>query len=179
MLSDEALYQKLVDGDIVAFDLLYQRYERPLFGFILRQLGDRSEAEDVFHEAFIAVLQERRRASELTGFKGWIFQVARNLCHNRTRSRHRAARALATEARSSSSEVHPEDIIESREAPAAVARAVEKLPETLSQLYDLRASGLSYQEIAEVLSLPLGTVKSRMHEMITRLKEEIASWNAT
>lgn len=176
MPSDEELYRNLVGGDAAAFEDLYRRYEGCLFGFILRQLGDRSEAEDVFHEAFMAVLRERRR--ELTSFKAWIFEVARNLCHNRVRSRKRAARAFETEARSPASNPHPESIIASREAPAALERAVQKLPEPLAQLYDLRASGLSYDEIAAVLGVPLGTVKSRMHEMVVRLREEIAPWTA-
>jgi RNA polymerase sigma-70 factor (ECF subfamily) len=179
MLSDEALYRNLVGGDITAFDELYRRYERCLFGFVLRQLGDRSEAEDIFHEAFMAVLREKRSSRELRSFKAWTFEVARNLCLNRVRSRKRAARALETEARVPPSQPHPESIIAAREAPAALSRAVEKLPETLAQLYDLRTSGLSYDEIAEVLDVPLGTVKSRMHEMVGRLREEIAPWTAT
>ncbi len=181
MLSDEALYRNLVGGDIAAFDELYRRYERCLFGFVLRQLGDRSEAEDVFHEAFMAVLKERR-ARELGSFKAWIFEVARNLCYNRTRSRRRAARAFETEARSPPSQPHPESIALEREAPAALRRAVAKLRAVeppLAQLYDLRTSGLSYDEIAEVLGVPLGTVKSRMHEMVGRLREEMAPWTAT
>jgi RNA polymerase sigma-70 factor (ECF subfamily) len=179
MLSDEALYQDLVGGDMAAFEVLYRRYERCLFGFIVRQLGNRSEAEDVFHEAFMSVLESRRQQRELRSFKAWIFEVARNLCLNRVRSRKRAERAFETEARSPASEPHPESILAAREAPAALERAVKKLPEALGQLYDLRAAGLSYDEIAEVLRVPLGTVKSRMHEMVSRLREEIAPWNAT
>jgi len=178
MLSDEALYRDLVGGNIAAFDQLYRRYEGCLFGFILRQLGDRGEAEDVFHEAFMAVLRERRTQRELVSFKAWIFEVARNLCKNRQRSQRRAARAFETEARTPALQSHPEAIALSREAPAALQRAVAKLPEALAQLYDLRTSGLSYDEIAHVLDVPLGTVKSRMHEMVGRLREEIAPWTA-
>jgi len=179
MISDEALYRSLVEGDALAFDALYRRYERCLFGFILRQLGDRHEAEDVFHEAFIAVLKERRSARELVSFKAWIFEVARHLCLNRARSRTRAARALETEARSPRFEANAEESLAAREAPLALERAVRKLPEALAQLYDLRASGLSYDEIAEVLRIPLGTVKSRMHEMVAKLREEMTPWTAT
>ena len=175
MISDEALYQNLVGGDLAAFDVLYRRYEGCLFGFILRQLGDRTEAEDVFHEAFMAVLKERR---SVTCFKAWIFEVARNLCYNRARSRKRAERAMASEARTPKSEPGPESLLAAREAPRALERAVAKLPEALAQLYDLRTSGLSYDEMAEVLHVPVGTVKSRMHEMITRLREEMTPWTA-
>jgi RNA polymerase sigma-70 factor (ECF subfamily) len=179
MLSDEALYRNLVTGDVTAFDELYRRYERCLFGFVLRQLGDRAEAEDIFHEAFMAVLRERRSSRELQSFKAWIFEVARNLCLNRVRSRKRAARAFETETRTPASQPHPESIVSARQGPAALQRAVEKLPEPLAQLYDLRTSGLSYDEIASVLDVPLGTVKSRMHEMVNRLREEMTPWTVT
>jgi RNA polymerase sigma-70 factor (ECF subfamily) len=179
MVSDEALYQDLVRGDLAAFDVLYRRYEGCLFGFILRQLGDRAEAEDVFHEAFMSVLRERRARPELASFKAWIFEVARNLCLNRVRSRKRAERAFEAEATAPPSQPHPESLLAAREAPLALMRAVRKLPEPLAQLYDLRTSGLSYDEIASVLGIPLGTVKSRMHEMVTRLRQEISPWTAS
>jgi len=174
--TDEALYVALLDGDVSAFDELYRRYERPLFGFIVRQLGDRGEAEDVFHEAFMATLQHSRQTRELASFRGWIFQVARNLCLNRLRSRKRAAVALDTEARSAARVPPADHRLSASEAPAALARAVVALPEPLARLYELRASGLSYDEIARVLGVPLGTVKSRMHELVAWLRKEIRPW---
>jgi len=176
--SDETLYLDLVAGDMAAFDELYRRYERSLFGHVLRQLGDRRDAEEVFHEAFMAVLAERRSGRQLTSFRAWIFQVARNLCRNRLRSRGRAGRALETQARSGEPGPDAEQLLGQREIPAALARAVDRLPEPLAQLYRLRASGLSYEEIAAAQDVPLGTVKSRMHEMIARLRKELQPWIA-
>lgn len=176
--TDEALYEALVEGDLAAFDELYRRYERPLFGFIVRQLGDRSEAEDVFHEAFMATLHERQLKLSLSSFRAWIFQVARNLCHNRIRSRKRAASALAAEARSVEPLAQPEPPLQTSEAPVELERAVATLPEPLARVYELRIAGLSYDEIARTLALPLGTVKSRMHELVARLRKEIRPWTA-
>jgi RNA polymerase sigma-70 factor (ECF subfamily) len=179
MLSDEALYRRLVRGDLDAFDELYRRYETCLFGFIIHRLGDRVEAEDVFHEAFLSVLRDRGQP-EMKSFKAWIFQVARHLCANRLRSRRRADRALSTESRTPpEASVHPENLLAAREAPEALRRAVGKLPEPLARLYELRASGLSYEEIADALEVPIGTVKSRMHEMVSRLRKEVEPWTAT
>ncbi len=179
MLSDEALYRRLVGGDLDAFDDLYRRYEASLFGFILHRLGDRVEAEDVFHEAFLSVLRERGQG-EVRSFRAWIFQVARHLCANRLRARRRADRALLTESRTPpEASLHPENLLAAREAPDALRRALGKLPEPLARLYELRASGLSYEEIADVLEVPLGTVKSRMHEMVNRLRKEVEPWTAT
>lgn len=178
MPTDETLYLRIVAGDMAAFDELFRRYERPLFGYVLRLLGDRSEAEEVCHEAFMAVLRKRRASRELVSFRGWIFQVARNLSSNRLRSRARAARALHTEAQSSEPSVDAEQVLSQQEIPPALERAVGRLPEPLAELYRLRASGLSYDEIADTLDVPLGTVKSRMHEMIVRLRKEMQPWIA-
>lgn len=177
--TDEALYLDLVAGDMTAFDELFRRYERRLFGHILRQLGDHAEAEEVFHEAFMAVLKERSSERQLASFRAWIFQVARNLSSHRLRSRERGARALQTEARSIAASLDAEELLTLHEIPVALERAVERLPDGLAQLYRLRAAGLSYDEIAATLGVPLGTVKSRMHEMIARLRKEMQPWIAS
>jgi DNA-directed RNA polymerase specialized sigma24 family protein len=95
MISDEALHERLLRGDLGAFDALYERHERPLFGFILHHLTDRHEAEDVLHDAFLAVLREREADRAVSCFRAWIYQIARNLRLNRQRSNRRAARFAA------------------------------------------------------------------------------------
>lgn len=174
MASDEALFERLLQGDIGAFDELYERHERHLFGFILRHVGDRYEAEDVLHEAFMAVLRERDRGRSATSFRAWLFQVARNLCLNRQRTRRRAARAFESVARAPSEPAeHPERALVEHQAAESLERAISRLPTALAELYQLRAGGMSYDELAEVLAIPVGTVKSRMHRMVSLLREEM------
>jgi len=174
MDSDEALFERLCDGDMAAFDRLYERLERPLFGFIRARLGDAHEAEDVLQEAFVAVLRERDRRTEVRSVRAWLFQVAQNLCLNRVRSRARAGHALDEIRRAPpASEPPPEQALEHDERARLLAHAVEKLPAALAELYHLRASGMSYEELAEVTGVPTGTVKSRMHELVKRLREEM------
>lgn len=176
--SDESLYRALVDGDLSAFDVLYERYERPLFGFLRRQLDDAAEAEDVLHEAFLAVLREREKGRTARSFKAWLFEVARHLCLNRVRTRKRSANAtdgVAQVVELSAPALQPEEVLAHRQTAEALKVAVTKLPPTLSELYHLRAGGLSYEELAEVLGIPIGTVKSRLHELVQRLKQEVAS----
>ena len=162
---------------MTAFDELYRRYERRLFGFILAQLGNRAEAEEVFHDAFLAVLREPRQ-KEVRNFRAWVFQVARNLCLNRVRSQKRALRALTLEARDDVAPSHPESIAVAKEAPEMLQRAVATLPAPLAQIYELRTAGHSYEQMAGILGVPLGTVKSRMNEMVARLKKEMLPWTA-
>jgi RNA polymerase sigma-70 factor (ECF subfamily) len=178
MPSDEALYVQLVGGDMAAFDELYRRYKRRLFAYIVRQVGDRSEAEDVYHEAFMAVLRERRSGRELSSFKAWIFQVALNLCRNRQRARDRHRRAVDKESGVLASSPPAEQVFAEREDPLALERAAMQLPESMAELYRLRTAGLNYDEIAEALDIPLGTVKSRMKAMLGRLREEMDKCSA-
>jgi RNA polymerase sigma factor (sigma-70 family) len=176
MVSDEALFEQLVRGDLAAFDALYARHERPLYGFVVGHVGDRQEAEDVIHDAFLTVLREGRRGGAPDCFRAWLYQVARNLCLNRLRSRQRAARALENVAREPAAidAAFPAHVLADRQAAAALRGAVERLPGSLAEMFRLRSSGLSYEELAQVLELPLGTVKSRIHEMVSRLREEMS-----
>jgi RNA polymerase sigma-70 factor (ECF subfamily) len=171
MLSDEALHEKLLRGDLGAFDPLYERHARPLFAFIRKHLADAHEAEDVLHETFMTLLRHRDRDAAAS-LRAWLFTVARNLCLNRLRSRRRGARAL--DAIPAPDAVTPPDLaVEQRQSAERLRRAVERLPAHLAELYTLRANGMSYEELAEVLSVPVGTVKSRMHEVVARLREEV------
>ena len=177
--SDEALYERMVAGETRAFDRLYERYERRLFGFVLRQLdGDRAEAEDVFHEAFLGMLRSRSVDFERGSFRAWLFQIARNLCLNRARSRIRGERAVDALPLPVATEPPPDDSLSQHQATVALDRAVKKLPLALAEVYELRVTGLSYEEMSQVLQAPLGTVKSRMHEAVHRLKKEMEPWTA-
>lgn len=174
MISDEVLYARLLRGDLSAFDELYQRYERPLFGFVLRHLDDRQEAEDALHDVFLTVLRDRR-TDRLGSVRAWLFEVARNQCLNKLRGRRRATRALERVANEPpfATAPPPELPLEASEMTEALREAVGRLPAPLAKLYELRTQGLSYEELASALSLPIGTVKSRMHEMVARLREEM------
>jgi RNA polymerase sigma-70 factor (ECF subfamily) len=178
MEPDERLIERLRGGELAAFDRLYERYEGPLFGFICAYLSDSAEAEDVFHEAFLQVL--RNRDLDPVSFRAWLYTTARNLCLNRLRSRKRGAEAKRRILELPGPDApDPEEQLAQVRAQEALGDAVGQLPQTLSEVFHLRASGMSYEEMASVLELPLGTVKSRMHEMVKQLRKDMASWNAS
>ncbi len=179
MDSDEALYERLLRGDLTAFDRLYERYERRLFGFIRRYLGANADAEDVLQETFLTVVRVRGAGRTAISFRAWLYQVARNQCLNRLRSSKRAQRAfdaMAGDALAAEASAEPavaEVALLEVESRIALDRAVARLPAALGEVYSLRSGGLSYDEMAEVLAVPLGTIKSRMHDLIARLRKDM------
>ena len=96
-LSDEAIVKLVLQGDRDLYEILIRRHNQRLYRIARSILRDESEAEDVMHEAFMAVLREREHRHRLHSFRAWLYQVARNLCSNRVRSRKRAGR-VASEA---------------------------------------------------------------------------------
>jgi RNA polymerase sigma-70 factor (ECF subfamily) len=174
MDSDEALFDALVAGDMRAFDRLYERFARQLFAFIRAQLRDPSEAEDVLHETFMAVLRARGERHRIRSFRAWLYKVAHNLCMNRGRTLDRGSRAIAAASGIAPAPLEPERALEAAQLGVRLKAALEKLPASLAELYRLRTAGLSYEEVATTLDIPVGTVKSRMHEMIQRLRAELA-----
>jgi RNA polymerase sigma factor (sigma-70 family) len=175
MASDEALYERCRRGDRGAFDQLYERWEGRIYGFILRQLRDAGDAEDVLHETFMKILTTRSVELGPGSFRAWIYQIARHDCLNRLRGAAvRRSEPLGEEPPAEAPDAHQR--LETEEAARALARAADRLSAPLAEVYDLRTAGLSYEEMAAVLDIPLGTVKSRMHETVARLKEEMKPW---
>jgi RNA polymerase sigma-70 factor (ECF subfamily) len=177
MESDEELYHRVRNGELRAFDELYARYESRLFAFLCASLGNRADAEDTLHEAFLNTLKSREVSLDTGGFRVWLFRIARNAALNRRRS---AARGAIAKAALPSEEPPPSahDRLEAHELATALDAAVLGLPPALADVYRLRSSGLSYEEMADVLEAPVGTIKSRMHEMVKQLKERMRPWTA-
>jgi RNA polymerase sigma-70 factor (ECF subfamily) len=175
MASDEQLYARVKQGDMRAFDELYARYESRLFGFLMSQTGSRADAEDLFHESFLSALKAREVTFESGSFSSWLYRIARNKILNRRRSEARGGKAL-TRLPERDAPPRADDGMATREMFEALDGAVARLPDSLSEIYHLRSSGLSYEEIASVLEIPLGTLKSRMHQMVSTLREELKAW---
>jgi RNA polymerase sigma-70 factor, ECF subfamily len=178
MDSDEALYARVKRGDLPAFDELYARYASRLFGFLRPQLPTRADAEDVFHESLLATLESPEVAFDRGSFRTWLYRIARNRVINRLRSYARSETALCRLVPLEEAPATADERVAQGQLLRALDGAVARLPSPLSDIYHLRSSGLSYEEMALVLGIPLGTLKSRMNQMVHVLREELKPWIA-
>jgi RNA polymerase sigma-70 factor (ECF subfamily) len=162
--SDEDLMVCVQAGDPQALAALIDRWRGPLYAFLWRRAGD--GADDLFQESWIRVARARDRFDRSRRFSTWLFQIANNLCRDRWRrldARRRALDSFEEETR-----VSGRDVAEpSLPADTRLARRLETLPERLREVLVLRYyQDQSEAEIAEILGIPRGTVKSRLHAAV-------------
>jgi RNA polymerase sigma-70 factor, ECF subfamily len=168
--SDGELIQRTGAGDHSAYEKLYKRYARPVFGLALRRLGDRGRAEDAVQETFVSIW---RSAGTYKPERGpgapWLYGVARNAIVDRSRARNEPAAEAPDEA---SLDRGPDERAEGAWVQWRVHRALEALPEREREVISLAYwSDLSQSEVATRLGIPLGTVKTRTRAALAHLAE--------
>jgi RNA polymerase sigma-70 factor (ECF subfamily) len=167
--SDIELLARVGERDREAFEILYGRYVRSVFGLALRRLGDRGTAEDAVQEAFTAIWRSASTYRPERGAAGgWIYTVARNAIVDRLRRNGPTADAELPEL--ASTEPGPAQQAEDSDVAFRVHRALEALQPREREVIELAYwSGMSQSEVAEYLHLPLGTVKTRTRSGLARL----------
>lgn len=170
--SDEELMMCLQRGEVRAFDLLYERYRGRLYNFILRLTQDPALAADVYQDTFIRVLERAARYSPHHRFSTWIFTIAHNLCVDCLRTRRpevpieQVAEVLPAGGRDAAAE------LECREQTDRALRALETLPSEQRAAVLLRVvHGYSQQEAAQIAGVAEGTIKSRLHYALEKLRQ--------
>jgi RNA polymerase sigma-70 factor, ECF subfamily len=189
--SDEDLLLRYVRGQTEAFDVLIYRYERELFGYLRRYLGDNALAEDVFQNTFLQLHLKSSHYEPGRPVRPWLYTIATNQAIDalRRNGRHQAAsldveRDNPGEGESQtlmemleSREPGPLDRAHGQEWRQRVRASVELLPDFLRQVLLLAYyQGMKYRDIADVLGIPVGTVKSRLHAALVKLHE---AWSAS
>ncbi len=174
-LSDESLVTAHLDGRQGAFQELFSRYRDRLVYFITRKTGDSDRAQDLVQEAFIRVTRHLHRFDTSKKFSTWVYTIASNLAKNELRNRSRSPLVLFQKLTSNWDDDHrplqfedltmqPDDLYQKRFLRRLVEDTVEELPEHHRLVFRLRElEGKSYEEIAEITGVNLGTVKSRLH----------------
>jgi RNA polymerase sigma-70 factor (ECF subfamily) len=181
--SDEALLAAARDGDPAAYRALYRRYEGPLFGYLVRQLERREEAEEVFHETMLAVLTAPAPLlAHERAFAAWVYRIAHHRAANRRRGERRAGRAAATlrleavDAGGADETTSAETTLAAQGRDADLRAAAARLSPPLAAVYALRREGLSYDDMAARLGVPVGTIKSRVSALVAQLRKELETW---
>ena len=174
--SDETLLSDYLSGDRAAFAALVERYRRELHGFLARFLGSNAAADDVFQETFLQVHLAADTFDRARAFKPWLFTIAANKARDWHR-RQKRRRALSLDAPTGSDAEGarmvdlmdggapaPDASLEGAEVRAQVKDVVDAMPAIYREVLQLNYfQRMSYQQISEVLGIPLGTVKSRIH----------------
>ena len=183
MLSEKELVQQAKAGSNVAFEGLVTAYEGKIYNLALRYLGNREDAMDASQEVFLRVFRFLPGFQEESGFSTWIYRIAVNVCKDYLSQRSkRTEQPLEYQNEDEESRVmeiaderyHPEIISEQIELKQLLAEAIQTLPDQQRQLIIMRdIQGLHYEEIAAILSLELGTVKSRISRARENLRKKL------
>ena len=182
--NDEALINAFKAGDASALEMLFRRYRRPVFGWLLHATGNRAEAEDLYQEVWLRIV---RRASSYTagGFRSWLWRIVRNGLIDHVRKRQpilaldeplsdEEGSEAQVDALADPSFVSALEKMEAEERRVQLRAAVASLSMPLREVVLLRIEGeLSFQEIADLLGLKLGTVLARMHHAVRKMKLQV------
>lgn len=187
-LDDRELAGRAAEGWEPAYRELLARYEKPVFSLVYRMIRDRTLAEDLAQEAFIKAFNGIGSYNPDYKFSSWIFKIANNLTIDHLRKKkldtvsiHGSPHADSAEdeERTSisleSSDESPEEYVESRELGGRIEKAISRLrPEYRTAILLRHVEGHSYDEVAEIMDVPLGTAKTYIHRARAELKELLA-----
>lgn len=190
--TDEQLVEAYREGEVAALETLVRRYQAELLGFLTRQLGNRAAAEDVFQETFLQVHQSAEHFDVSRRFRPWLFTIAANKGRDwyRKNSRRMSMVDLSAPVRPESlsenaargganiidflaDEGEPVDArLDETELRELVRTTIDSMPFLLREILLLAYfQRLSYQDIADSLGIPLGTVKSRLHSAVANFAQ--------
>ncbi len=179
--ADLQLVRRVQHGDKRAFALLVEKYQRRIYRLLSRMIRDQADIEDVAQEAFIKAYRALPNFRGDSAFYTWLYRIAINTAKNHFAAQGRRAPTVAAndigdqdigdDVAQLSDMATPDSLYQSKQVGLAVNRAIEQLPEDLRTAIVLREiEGLSYDEIAQAMNCPVGTVRSR----IFRAREAIA-----
>ena len=171
-LLDAELVKRVQAGDTAAFDILVQKYQHKVINLIGRFVSDHAECQDIAQDAFVKAFRAINSFRGDSQFYTWLYRIAANTAKNYLASRGRKSPGYSVdvddaehfEGESGLKEyANPENLLLTDEIKATVFAAIEQLPDDLKSAITLREfDGLSYEEIAEVMDCPIGTVRSRI-----------------
>lgn len=173
--DDANLVSRCLAGDKDAFDALVARYERPVYNLVYRVVGNHHDAQEITQDAFVRAYQALPTFRQGAGFYTWLYRIATNLSLDEIRRRRRRPVVLDGDMTQGDDREDPQDALVQGETRHVVHAALQTLPpehRTIIVLRDLL--DLTYEEIAQIQHLPLGTVKSRLNRARRMLRRRLS-----
>jgi RNA polymerase sigma-70 factor (ECF subfamily) len=163
MTDDRKVIERVLAGDSEAFNILVRQWEKPIYNFILRMIGDRDEAMDLCQDCFMKAYRELRTLKDRDRFSSWLYRIAHNTCLSKVRKDH-GKTWVELDPEMGSNHVVPENRL-------AVEKALEQLPEDQREVVILKVfQSLKFEEIAAIQGAPVSTVKSRLYMAFEKLR---------
>jgi len=182
-VSDKQLVERVKRGDQRAYDMLVLKYQHKIFGLISRYVKDSDEVQDVAQEAFIKAYRALPKFRGESAFYTWLYRIAINTAKNYLVSRSRRPPSIDVDVGDAEfydgadglrDTDNPENVLFGNELKAVVDTAIQALPEDLRTALTLREfDGLSYEDIADVMDCPVGTVRSRIFRAREAVDEKV------
>lgn len=183
-MTDAALIEQYLNGEIGAFNTLVWRWEKPIYNFVNRTIGNEEMAKDICQTTFIRTFRELKKLREPEKFSPWIYRIALNLCRDELKKRKKRhflyLEDLMSDQESSNSIMQlpdqdtktPEEVCNHQQLSEILKQAIMSLPEEQRVVIVMKQyQGLKFTEIAEILKQPVNTVKSRLYYGLRALRK--------
>ena len=176
-VPDHELIAAYRRGDADQFEVLYQRYRRPLYGYLNRMLpGQAATVDDLFQQTWLKAIDNLERYEDRQTFFSWLARIAHNAAIDHLRREKQQPDVPLDDVDVSEEKEVPWQSLSAAELGRAVEKAVAQLPPDQREVLLLRQQGVPFKEIAALQGAPLNTVLGRMHYAVNRLREILRDW---
>ncbi len=181
-MTDELIIHKVLEGNTHIFSLLVDRYKDKVFGLVYRFTNDFGEAQDVSQEVFMKIFKSLHLFEEKSKFSTWVYKICYNVCIDWTRKNKKRIKQLVSEGGDALTRIEDDTNIEDsyieRQKSAAIRQAIGALPEKYRTVLILfHYQGLTYEEIGEILGMPVKTVETRLYRGRGHLRKRLYQYS--
>ncbi len=171
-MTDEMIMEAVKNGDLNQASVLFTRYAKPIYNFLVRMTMDRAAAEDLTQNVFVRILRYRKSYRDGARFQTWIYQVARNVFSDHYRQQRNQRQSFVDVEHVSATMADADDTVIQQEKEALLHKCLQRLdPEQRELLVLTRFERLKYEEVAVIMNTTVANIKVRVHRAIGKLRE--------
>lgn len=179
--TDQDLIKEYLNGNPQAFDMLYERYRRPLYGYLQNLLrGEQTDADDIFQRTWLKAIDNLHKYENREKFSAWLMRIAYNLTIDLYRSSKRRAESEFDEKYEAilpaADSFAPDADIQNQELAEAIKKAVQTLSPEIRTVFLMRCENVSFKEIAAIQQCSINTCLARMQYALKKLRSELSGW---